>query len=154
MFTPNENERFTHTHDIHLSFTEWTPGSVSRWIGKCRFCKKAVSTEVRQDVKLTWQWSQPDKLYFSKRMYEYVPLSPYSRYITAKNGHYVTVTCPNGCLGEASRPEWREISLITCKRINGKHNDSIKCNGKCINATGPNCECSCAGENHGAQHLT
>lgn len=23
------------------------------------------------------------------------------------------------------------------------------CDGRCMNATGPNCECSCAGTNHG-----
>lgn len=33
--------------------------------------------------------------------------------------------------------------------IEGKLNDSVPCNKKCTAAKGYDCECSCAGENHG-----
>lgn len=37
-------------------------------------------------------------------------------------------------------------------RMNGKHVAEIPCNAKCTSATGPNCDCSCGGSNHGAAH--
>ena len=36
------------------------------------------------------------------------------------------------------------------KSVIGKYNSKKKCNQKCQAATGHNCECSCAGKNHGA----
>lgn len=50
--------------------------------------------------------------------------------------------------------------FITCecggrvhlKVLHGKHNASKGCSARCMSATGPNCECSCAGANHGANH--
>lgn len=37
-------------------------------------------------------------------------------------------------------------------RVEGRLNTAIQCNARCMGATGPNCECSCAGQNHGAAH--
>jgi hypothetical protein len=45
-----------------------------------------------------------------------------------------------------------------CKRttfgtaIRGRYSARVTCNAKCIYATGHDCECSCAGANHGAGH--
>jgi hypothetical protein len=37
------------------------------------------------------------------------------------------------------------------RRIEYKSNPSLhKCDARCLNATGHNCECSCGGKNHGA----
>lgn len=36
------------------------------------------------------------------------------------------------------------------KLINGVVSDKHVCDARCINAIGPNCECSCGGKNHGA----
>lgn len=33
--------------------------------------------------------------------------------------------------------------------IKGHYNPAIKCDGRCMGATGHNCECSCGGANHG-----
>ncbi len=33
--------------------------------------------------------------------------------------------------------------------IRGHYNAAIKCDGRCMGATGHNCECSCGGANHG-----
>lgn len=35
------------------------------------------------------------------------------------------------------------------QRIEGKHSAGRRCDDRCIFARGPNCECSCAGANHG-----
>lgn len=34
--------------------------------------------------------------------------------------------------------------------VAGVVNESRACDGRCMSATGPNCECSCGGSNHGA----
>jgi len=136
-----------HPHDAHLSFTDWTPGTVSRWIGKCPQCKTARRVEVRQDVRLTWQYSTPDKMAFSKRVYQYEVLSAGTRHYVHKGGNYVMAMCDALCTDAHKEAHW-----FLCKRIEGVYNDGIKCNAKCMNATGPNCECSCAGENHGGAH--
>lgn len=40
----------------------------------------------------------------------------------------------------------------TCQRVKGHRVPEIPCGGKCRNAKGPNCDCSCGGENHGRGH--
>lgn len=43
--------------------------------------------------------------------------------------------------------KWR-----VARRVFGKHNADIRCDGRCMSATGHNCECACGGANHGAAH--
>ena len=43
--------------------------------------------------------------------------------------------------------------LMERKSIVGTLNPSIPCNPKCMGATGPVCECSCGGENHGGRWI-
>jgi hypothetical protein len=141
---PNPNVAYhVRSYDAHLSFTEWTPGAVSRWIGKCRHCKKAARVDVRQDIQLTWEWFSADKAYCSKRTYQYEALTLGATHHMSHNGNYVLMTCD--CLPSM---------YFTCKRIEGVYSDSVKCNAKCMNATGPSCECQCAGEHHGAGHAS
>lgn len=37
-------------------------------------------------------------------------------------------------------------------KVDGTYSDH-KCGAKCMGATGPNCDCSCGGANHGRNHL-
>ena len=39
------------------------------------------------------------------------------------------------------------------KVVEGKLNPEKTCNARCESATGPACECSCAGELHGSAHM-
>lgn len=39
------------------------------------------------------------------------------------------------------------------KQVNGRYSEKHICDSRCLNATGPNCECSCGGANHGGSHL-
>jgi hypothetical protein len=41
-------------------------------------------------------------------------------------------------------------ALARVKLIRGKYNPGVVCNAKCLASTGSNCECSCAGKNHGS----
>jgi hypothetical protein len=36
--------------------------------------------------------------------------------------------------------------------VNGKTSHKHVCGAKCMASTGPSCECSCGGQNHGASH--
>tara|TARA_Y100000310_G_scaffold140673_1_gene140087 strand:+ start:463 stop:846 length:384 start_codon:yes stop_codon:yes gene_type:complete len=40
-------------------------------------------------------------------------------------------------------------AIMTAKAIKGRIVESVPCADKCINATGPSCDCACGGENHG-----
>lgn len=42
---------------------------------------------------------------------------------------------------------------IGSARVKGFQTEHV-CDARCTSATGPNCECSCGGKNHGAGHLT
>jgi hypothetical protein len=55
--------------------------------------------------------------------------------------------------------EARAIAQCSCghwmtngRKILGKLNPEIGCDGRCMGATGHNCECSCGGTNHGSNH--
>ena len=147
MSTMTDDTHYCRPTDAHLSFEEWTPGTVSRWIGTCRLCKHAARVEIRQNVRLTWEWFRADKLYFSKRLFQYEALTAHTQYAKHATGSSVLTDCPHGC-----KDSHGCIQRIVCKRITGIHSESIQCGAKCISATGPNCECQCAGANHGAGH--
>jgi hypothetical protein len=38
------------------------------------------------------------------------------------------------------------------KAINGRYVEGHVCDSRCMNAIGPNCDCSCGGANHGRGH--
>lgn len=69
-------------------------------------------------------------------------------------------------------PPWHQVSrrllglpqphphCPTCNRamsfhaiVKGTKNENVPCDGRCMGATGPNCECACGGKNHGRNHL-
>jgi hypothetical protein len=35
----------------------------------------------------------------------------------------------------------------------GRYSTKHQCGAKCMNATGPSCDCSCGGKNHGMNHV-
>lgn len=144
--TLHGRECYIRAHDTHLSVSDWTLGSVSHWIGKCRVCKRATRVAVQQQVRLMPEWSAGDTLYIAIRTYQYNAISAGAQYHASRQGAYVTATCQYGCVARGYP------ALLTCKRIDGHHNPGVPCHAKCTGATGPNCECSCAGANHGSAH--
>jgi len=38
-------------------------------------------------------------------------------------------------------------------QLEGRYSDAKQCNGVCMGAIGPSCDCSCGGENHGKNHI-
>ncbi len=43
-------------------------------------------------------------------------------------------------------------AIRTMNRLNGRLSET-KCSVRCTSATGPNCECQCAGKAHGSDHI-
>ena len=60
--------------------------------------------------------------------------------------------CPHGCTYKATgtNRDGKRVS-IEYRKIQGTYNPRIKCGFKCQTATGPVCECSCNGANHGGR---
>jgi hypothetical protein len=125
----------------------WTPTSQSHWLGKCPQCKTAKRVTVQQEARRRYVWDTGTQAYISTPEYRQVPLAAGAQYHASRTGpSAVTVPCPTGC------QYYSDPRMITCKRVQGSLNEGIKCGAKCVNATGPSCECSCAGANHGAMH--
>lgn len=59
------------------------------------------------------------------------------------------VECPT-CAEIASKMAHPYVFSMRGEAVRGRVVESIKCGGKCLNAIGPSCDCSCGGENHGA----
>lgn len=102
-----------------------TTNHVIGYIGKCKTCKIPVRADVNEERKRGEG--------FLARMY----------YNTHGLGWYdhpakiITWPCPS-----CGRPAKLTRMVVT-------YNEKVKCGAKCRNATGPACECSCRGVNHG-----
>jgi hypothetical protein len=109
-----------------------------RRIGKCGQCKQTSArdyTDTKSEIKR--EWAQ-------------VGVSTYERTVTYfartdKFGHLVRASQDAEC-PRCGAMQWH------AKRIEGFKTDET-CGGKCRNAKGPQCECSCGGENHGKGYL-
>lgn len=49
------------------------------------------------------------------------------------------------CTDHSTHLKWTQLV--------GRTNPEKECNGICMAATGPSCDCACGGENHGANHI-
>jgi hypothetical protein len=68
----------------------------------------------------------------------------------------VTVNVPAGEVNAAMYAGLRcrcGRTTRTIARIKASHHAGVRCDARCRNATGPDCECSCAGANHGIAHI-
>jgi len=121
-----------------MSTTFFTaPKSSNLVIGRCPDCRRKVRTEIVQN-----------------------PADPYARigHIGRIGGCLVSndkpwiILCsrfPGGC-----SPDAAFIGHIEFKRVRHalRKATPTKCGGACRGASGPNCDCECGGDNHGAAH--
>ncbi len=42
-------------------------------------------------------------------------------------------------------------ATVTYRQVQGTYNPAVKCDARCMGATGPVCQCSCGGKNHGGR---
>ncbi len=65
-------------------------------------------------------------------------------------GKKTWIACPSGCTRHNGGRE--VVHYFPAMAIYGTYNADKECNGKCMGATGPACDCKCGGENHGGRH--
>lgn len=49
-----------------------------------------------------------------------------------------------------SDQRWETSRLLKHSLVKGFLNPDVPCDGRCINAHGPSCDCACGGKNHGS----
>ncbi len=138
----------------------------SRFNGRCPGCKKPVSVVVhgRRDLSKDPLQDPYTRTEDGRRLFRHLagqplssrPLGPPTqvlrRHVVAETqlgsvlqsvgrDHVVRMMCPRGC------DEW-----LTLQPVVGVYKPDVPSNANCTSAAGPKCECSCAGDNHGADH--
>lgn len=58
--------------------------------------------------------------------------------------HQQLIPCPN-CRNSSGGPRY-----VAARMVVGRMAEQVSCGARCTNAVGPNCDCSCAGKNHGS----
>ncbi len=119
-------------------------------LGRCRWCRKgyrvagAVRGSVTSDTAgavQCFRWAQVYQLPSGVRGLAY-------------RGSWwegMRVYC-EGCAAEGRKNVDGSPVVVLLRLVIGKFNAEKKCDGRCQGATGPLCECRCAGANHGAAH--
>lgn len=89
-------------------------------------------------------------------------VAPITRRVEAQLGYGRTERkvyrqLPDGSTQEGYSTLWIKCScgrpgLVELGLIVGSTSTKHVCGKRCLNATGPSCECSCSGENHGSGH--
>ena len=92
--------------------------------GKCHVCKKAASILARR----TNEWCNEGYVFEDADGF---------KHLSASGG-----TIDRECCGRR----------FTLSPVQGRLAPAHKCDARCLNATGHNCECACGGKNHGAGH--
>jgi hypothetical protein len=106
------------------------------YLGKCRV--KGCNALLRITVPMVGIKTR--EYPFNGPSYErtkWVPSDPFGRYWTPS---HLGIECV------------KHHGPISFTPINGKYSAQHQCDARCLNALGPNCECSCGGENHGRGH--
>lgn len=105
------------------------------YIGKCKTkgCKHSTRVEMA-DVQEIDSYRKPNGVYTTPEGAEYIPARPY-----ILNNMNVCARCP-------------DHGVYRLAFLQGRYSADHVCDGRCMGATGPNCECSCGGANHGANH--
>lgn len=111
----------------------------TQYIGKCKKCRHATrvaGTDVQViDVERRVRSATTGELiYLTENLRTYDPAKPY-----ILNGMNVCARCP-------------EHGVYRLQPIKGRLVPDHKCDARCTSATGPKCDCSCGGANHGANH--
>lgn len=108
---------------------------INRWSCKCKSCKAKWTTEQSDRVKAYAEHGQTCR-FFDSLLQIRMSRPDYAR-IEDTNRRKDTALYDLSCF------------LLTHIQIEGHYREDKKCDGRCIHATGHDCECSCGGKNHG-----
>ena len=108
------------------------------YIGKCpaKGCKHRTHIDSRELGRADARGRGPDG---KPRWVDMTTGQPYDK---ERPGWY------NGVAPWAQCPEHGKLYRL--QLVKGSYREDIKCTSRCWNATGPSCDCSCGGANHGA----
>ena len=115
------------------------------FLGKCKSCKRHVQVScTAAERRSAWRNAKGKVIIPERVAWEVVdgvhagfrsPLEP------AWNGKWqVAIACPH-C-----------SASMTVQAVSGTYSAAHECGARCLASTGPNCECSCGGANHGKSH--
>jgi hypothetical protein len=115
------------------------------FLGKCKPCKRAVQASAIALETRDATRDRMGKVISPTRVSWKIVGGSFTGHTTplaaAWNGKWQwTVACP-GCKAQ--------VSLTAVK---GTVSEEHICGARCLASTGPNCECSCGGANHGRSH--
>lgn len=128
-------------HLANLSFDAWTDDAPGYAIAKCKTCKTVVRITTVQQRKLSANRGEVCTLF------NHTSPSPGVTYNRTYNLY--SMPCPTeGCCF----PWSSQHTILTFRPIVGTYSAQRVCSAKCMGASGPNCECACAGANHGGNH--
>ena len=63
------------------------------------------------------------------------------------------VSCQGGGFEPYRRCRNCGAGLHRWNQLKSRYNSEVACNARCMGASGPSCECSCGGDNHGGGNL-
>lgn len=111
---------------------------IARYLAKCGACGTVMSTEADERVG--------NVSHRLKLEQEGLPLQTWDKEVVVGQLQY------NANTGELVLPCFECGKIRKAHQIRGKYNRNKVCNNKCMSATGFDCECSCAGRNHGKNY--
>lgn len=111
---------------------------IVRYLAKCDECGTAMSTEADDRIG-----NVAHKLDLEQKG---LPLQPWDQDLVVGQLRYQANT------GSLVMPCFKCGKMKKARQIRGKYNRNKACNAKCLSATGHDCECSCAGRNHGKNY--
>lgn len=118
------------------------------WIGRCKRCK--VARRFEASIVNSWSGDRGYGRKTWKRELDVTGAFPFA-------GHVMGSGKCDTAFEDSDRPGaiWLRCTCgKSCefKRLRGSLNVEKKCGARCMSATGNDCECQCAGRNHGANH--
>lgn len=109
-----------------------TTNHVVGFVGKCKKCKAPIRYDLSEQRRYEeGRWV--NGISYPGRRYYNLDNTGWSSSLSKM----VQKPCR-----ECGSPNWLKRMVVT-------YNEKVKCGAKCRNATGPACECSCRGVNHG-----
>lgn len=112
-------------------------------IGKCKVCKKAARFTDAQPGRATFTREVGDTFFVFAGAN-----NPAFRLASGEIVQAYTLAWPNGFLATCAGCKAHFLAVP----VRGRFVAEKKCDGRCMGATGPNCDCSCGGKNHGCAH--
>ena len=108
---------------------------LTTYLGKCKTkgCKHATHVDFA-DVQILDSAHRAEGVLITEQGAPYDSARPF-----ILNGVNVAARCP-------------EHGVYRLQLVKGRLAPDHKCDARCTTATGPSCDCSCGGENHGMAH--